>query len=191
MTQAKIRRTLRRSSCPVRFNQCPSGSALARSGRAAGVGGSSSLDVPREFPPNGAVFPLFWYDGFGCHRLARAADRAVPIELGRFLTVINSVSDVPFRPAGRPGRPPSADGRQLAAIAAEVRFRTSPDVGPDASDTLSGDGPRRLRFPPASARTSRSDLICHAGSGCSPGRVSATQPHSLNPQMWHFAQPSS
>ena len=44
-----------------------------------------ALDGSREFPPTWAVFPLFSYDGFGCRRLARSADRAVPVELGRFL----------------------------------------------------------------------------------------------------------
>lgn len=44
-------------------------------------------------------------------------------------------------------------------------------------------------LPSALARAARSDLICHAG--CSPDGGRAPQPHSLNPQMWHFTQPSS
>ena len=55
-----------------------------------------ALDGSREFPPNWAVFPLFSYDGFGCHRLARSADRAVPLRLGRFLAVITIARATPI-----------------------------------------------------------------------------------------------
>ena len=51
-------------------------------------------DDSRIFPLFGAVFPLFRYDGVGCHRLARTADRAVLIELIRFLAVTDSFSEL-------------------------------------------------------------------------------------------------
>ena len=66
---------------------------LGGSGRVAGFAASRSLDVSRKFPSFDAEFPLSTYDGNRCCRLARAADRAVPIELGRSLAVIDSLSD--------------------------------------------------------------------------------------------------
>ena len=42
------------------------------------------------FPPFGTVIPLFRYGQNGCELTARRADRAVPVELRRFLAVIHA-----------------------------------------------------------------------------------------------------
>ena len=48
--------------------------------------------MPRSaFPPFGAVFPRFQYRGIRHGVPARRADRAVPVELGRFLAVIHAI----------------------------------------------------------------------------------------------------
>ena len=71
----------------------------------AGVGDSRSLDVPGEFPAICVEFPLFRYGRNRGRRMARTADRAVLIELGRFLAVTNSFSEVPFRQYAGPRGP--------------------------------------------------------------------------------------
>ena len=73
-----------------------------------------ALDGFRVFPPKWAALPLFSYDGSGCHRLARSADRAVAVELGRFLAVIYIACAVPARQSTRrrPGRSGSVRDRR-------------------------------------------------------------------------------
>lgn len=83
-------------------------------------------------------------DGNRYRRLARAADRAVPIELGRFLAVIDSVSEVPFRQADTARLDVAVAGRHLHAATRsrtelsatcepcpEAAWRADPDAGVD------------------------------------------------------------
>ena len=65
-----------------------------------------SLSVLRDtvhpgVPPFGGVFPLFQYGGVRYRRTASAADRAVLVELRRFLAVNHATGTLPGRRLAR------------------------------------------------------------------------------------------
>ena len=150
-------------------------------GPAVAVGGAGSPDVASESPSIGAEFPLSECDANRCRRLARAADRAVPVELGRLLAVTGRFSEVsPDQgPHGRRGgkRPPHP-GDEGGAPLAPPHFALPVPLGHPRSSIL-GHPTARIYPETCLERTKPASEPFEEGCGLSLRDVVAPRLHDL------------